>query len=156
MPAGCDTTFSAACATKASDIDLVIGSSLTGIIGIRSEVKLKQVLDGTSNTILAGEKFLRPKYYESGIGLAADGKGNPGDNSACYQGYDWDNARFPAGNRLPTQDTDDEAVGSDQRSYGSAHSAGINLVYVDGSVQGVNYEIDPEVWNLMGGRDDGK
>ncbi len=158
MDPGCDTTFSTACATKAQDIDNAIAAS-SGVIALRSEFTIQQMVDGTSNTILAGEKFLRPMYYESGIGLQPDGGGDGGDNSACYQGTDWDNTRYPAPDRLPTQDVDFDSLNdtpTDQRCFGSAHSAGINVVMVDGSVQGVSYDVDPKVWNLMGGRDDGE
>jgi prepilin-type N-terminal cleavage/methylation domain-containing protein/prepilin-type processing-associated H-X9-DG protein len=158
MPENCATTFDAACAQRGRDMD-ADADNTTGIIALRSAVELRQIVDGTSNTILVGEKFLQPRYYESGIGLQPDGQGNPGDNSACYQGTDWDNTRYPTTNALPTQDADSpdlNATQEDQRCFGSPHTGGINVGMVDGSVQGVEYGIDPAVWNLMGGRDDGQ
>jgi prepilin-type N-terminal cleavage/methylation domain-containing protein len=142
---------------RAIDIDVAAGSK--GIIALRSEIEIRQVGDGTSNTIMVGEKFIRPIYYETGIGLRSDGAGNDGDNSACYQGTDWDNTRYPASDRLPTQDVDFETLDTnqaEQRCFGSAHTAGLNLANVDGSVHTVDYGIDPQVWSRMGNRDDGQ
>ncbi|HMP07909.1 MAG TPA: DUF1559 domain-containing protein [Lacipirellulaceae bacterium] len=129
---------------------------LTGIVAIRSKTTLREISDGTSNTILAGEKFLRPQHYESGVGLAADGKGNPGDNSAMYQGYDYDNVRLPGTNNLPLPDASPEAGDvQEQRCFGSPHAGGISVVMVDGSVQNISYDIDGQVWSSMGHRSDG-
>ena len=106
---------------------------------------------------MVGEKFLRPIYYEVGVGPNPDGKGgNTGDNSACYQGYDWDNARNPASGNLPLQDTDDATTDNDQKCFGSAHPAGFNVTNVDGSVQGLSFDIDPAVWNTTGTINDDK
>jgi prepilin-type processing-associated H-X9-DG protein len=150
----CYTSMSAACIVRARELDEAVAAS-SGVVGIRSEVKLRQIIDGTSNTIMAGEKFLQPRYYESGVGVDNTFK-NVGDNSACYQGTDWDNTRYPTPSSLPLMDIDNGDTNADQRAFGSAHSAGINVVMVDGSVQQVSYDVDPVVWNLMGGRDDGQ
>jgi prepilin-type processing-associated H-X9-DG protein len=39
--------------------------------------------------------------------------------------------------------------------FGSAHPAGINAVFADGSVHNVKYGIDPEVFNALGNMNDG-
>jgi hypothetical protein len=39
--------------------------------------------------------------------------------------------------------------------FGSAHPAGINTVFGDGSVHNVKYGIDPDVFNALGNMDDG-
>jgi hypothetical protein len=36
--------------------------------------------------------------------------------------------------------------------FGSAHTAGINAVYADGSVRGFTYDVDPVVFNALGTR----
>jgi prepilin-type processing-associated H-X9-DG protein len=45
-------------------------------------------------------------------------------------------------------------VGDFKRIFGSAHSGALNLVYCDGSVHTVEYDIDPLAWSDLGGRDD--
>jgi prepilin-type processing-associated H-X9-DG protein len=87
-----------------------------------------------------------------------------------YQGFDWDTHRFPGGSldgsgqpqgNLPRQDSNCDgkfpgcpAVGDFKRIFGSAHSGALNIVFCDGSVQSVDYEVDALVWNEYGGRDD--
>jgi prepilin-type processing-associated H-X9-DG protein len=39
--------------------------------------------------------------------------------------------------------------------FGSAHPAGMNAVFADGSVHSIKYGIDPEVFNALGNMDDG-
>jgi prepilin-type processing-associated H-X9-DG protein len=39
---------------------------------------------------------------------------------------------------------------------GSAHSAGINAVFADGSVAMISYEVAPEIFNCLGHRSDGQ
>jgi prepilin-type processing-associated H-X9-DG protein len=40
--------------------------------------------------------------------------------------------------------------------FGSAHSAGVNVLLADGSVRMVPYTINPLVWNNLGDRRDGQ
>ena len=39
---------------------------------------------------------------------------------------------------------------------GSAHAAGINAVFADGSVASISYDVDPETFNCLGHREDGQ
>ena len=162
LPADCwPDPNTAACLTRGREIDTEVDTGSTGIIALRSQIELRQVGDGTSNTILVGEKFMRPSYYETGVGLRGEGLGNDGDNSACYQGTDWDNTRYPSADadRVPTQDVEFETLNTDvreEKAFGSAHTGGANLANVDGSVHTIDYGIDPTVWSRMGKRDEGE
>jgi prepilin-type processing-associated H-X9-DG protein len=128
--------------------------AMNGIVGMRSQTTLKEVTDGTSNTLMAGEKFLAPQYYEAGIGPNANGAGgNPGDNSAMYQGYDWDTIRFSG--QGPEQDNDSGNSQDEQRAFGSAHTSGFNVVYVDGSVHDFNFDVDRQLFSELGNRNNG-
>jgi prepilin-type N-terminal cleavage/methylation domain-containing protein/prepilin-type processing-associated H-X9-DG protein len=147
----------------------------TGIVTARLGAKLRQVTDGTSNTIMVGEKYLPQAFYETVshrayvIGTPNAGDDNPGDNSSMYQGYDLDTVRWPSGSldsagqpqgRLPLSDSvfganpQTYAPGG-QQSLGGPHAAGVNLVYVDGSVHMVEWDVDPIVWNSRADRQDG-
>ena len=42
-----------------------------------------------------------------------------------------------------------------QYQFGSAHPAGMNAVFADGSVHNVKYGIDPQVFNALGNINDG-
>jgi prepilin-type N-terminal cleavage/methylation domain-containing protein len=56
-----------------------------GIIYYRSTIKGKDIIDGTSNTYLAGEKICCPDHYRDSFDW--------GDDAAMYQGFDHDSHR---------------------------------------------------------------
>ena len=116
----------------------------TGIAYQRSEIKLSQVIDGSSHTYLVGEKYLNPDGYATGTDLA--------DNENLYVGYDNDNYRttFP-GHGPPRRD---RAGLSHMFIFGSTHAAGFQVVLCDGSVHLVDYTIDAEVHRRSGNRKD--
>jgi len=150
--------------------DAIIAAQFSGVSFDHTGAKISQITDGTSKTILAGEKFLQPRFYQTGYGDPPDWKGNDGDNNAMYQGYDWDTVRFPGGSfsgsgqpqgNLPYQDSDCDgrypgcaAIADVKAIFGSAHSGSLNVAFCDGSVQSIEYDIDPLVWNGYGGRED--
>jgi len=119
---------------------------------VPSPVELQQIEDGTSNTILVGEKFIRPDLYEGG---------SSSDDRGWSDGWDPDTMRstcFP-----PLQDslsgtTDNTLFGpsADVVNFGSAHPGGFNVCFVDGSVHTIRYEIDPYVFDNLGDRRDGE
>lgn len=150
--------------------DATIASQFSGISTDHTGAKIKQIIDGTSKTILVGEKSLQPRFYDTGYGDAPDWKHDDGDNNSMYQGYDWDTHRFPSGSldnsgqpqgNLPRRDSDCDGFYAGcppqmdhQKGMGSAHSGAMNVSFCDGSVQSIEYEIDPLVWNDYGGRKD--
>ncbi|TWU27749.1 DUF1559 domain-containing protein [Bythopirellula polymerisocia] len=143
-----------------------IDNTFRGIVTLRTGAKLRQVTDGTANTIMAGEKWQAPKFYNTTTLLDPSKKGsdNPGDNNSCWEGYDWDTVRFPSGSRDPvTGDTsgelplrDSDNIGSHWKPMGSAHPSALNVAYVDGSVHGIVYDIDAQTWGNLSARDDGR
>jgi prepilin-type N-terminal cleavage/methylation domain-containing protein/prepilin-type processing-associated H-X9-DG protein len=119
-------------------------STMTGISFLRSEVSISDIQDGTSHTYMVGEKYLRPDNYESGN----DG----GDNLSMYEGYDWDVNRW--GNTIDLPLVDSPGVNT-ARIFGSAHSGGFNMVFCDGSVHHVPYEVDGTLHQNLADRNDG-
>lgn len=97
--------------------------------------------DGTSNTILAGEKSLNPSALGSFQG---------DDNEGYTCGWDADTMRST--NLPPLQDK--PGVGGTGR-FGSAHSGVCMFVFCDGSVKGIPYSIPQTTFVLMGNRMDG-
>ena len=131
--------------------------NFTGISHLRNAVSMHEIEDGSSNTYLAGEKYLNSADYETGRSL--------GDNESMYSGYCTDLHRFTGNlnadnNNLflpPFQDIsfpDKTALPGFVR-FGSAHSTGFNMAYCDGSVRWVLYNIDGEIHLRNGHRHDG-
>ncbi len=125
-------------------------NGLRGVISAREKkVTFANVTDGTSNTSMIGEKFMRPKYYQGG---------EPGDLMGWAEYGGLDSCRTTTSldgwTANPSLDRNNIREGQDDL-FGSAHPAGLNFVFADGSVHNVKYGIDPEVFNALGCRDDG-
>ena len=120
----------------------------TGINFTGAEIKIRHILDGMSKTYMVGEKYLQADKYET------DGTEDGGDNHSTYQGFDWDVNRWTSINDLPEQDR----VGKESfGAFGSAHPGGFNMLYCDGSVQTISYDIEFDVHRRAGNRlDEGK
>jgi prepilin-type processing-associated H-X9-DG protein len=134
-------------------------------------VKLARVVDGTSNTILYAEKYVRSDSYGS---ECRSGNGPPGvcrsDDRGWSDGWDGDMMRSTC--FAPMSDSDargwdttpstglericnDSAVVQGLHNvllFGSAHPGGINSVFVDGSVRSIPFDVDVVVFNNMGTR----
>jgi prepilin-type processing-associated H-X9-DG protein len=150
--------------------------TFTGIVTARLGAKLRQVTDGASKTLIAGEKYVPIDFYDTityenktGANAADD---NPGDNSSLYQGYDQDTVRWPNGSvdagqpggNLPISDSQPTTGRAERVQFnkstgahrmGGPHPSAVNVAYVDGSVHSTEFEIDPLVWNGLADRQDG-
>ncbi|MCP4477931.1 MAG: DUF1559 domain-containing protein [Planctomycetaceae bacterium] len=109
--------------------------------GFAPKVTFGSVTDGSSNTVLAGEKALNPMDYD---------RFSTADNGGYTSGWDWDIVRW--GDQLPCSDR--EAYSADYR-FGSAHPGGVNMVFVDGSVHFIRRNVDLDVYKNAMQRDDG-
>jgi hypothetical protein len=134
----------------------------TGVSYQRSEVRIAQITDGTSNTAMMGERYIDPNRYFDGEDPADDQNifgGHDRDVNRYTAGHTCNEAGFPivpappsvAGQFLPLQDR--PGLGLD-RQFGSAHATGFQMAFCDASVRTISYSIDPETWRVMGGRDD--
>jgi len=135
-----------------------IGRYFNGVIVPRFPIELRQIEDGTSNTILYAEKYLSSLYYDNDYGYTLD---SCADNNPAYNGYDWDNVRWTktgvpakAGPYIPKQDNKTDDIGCSER-FGSAHAGVFNAVYCDGSVHAISYDVDGVEYQLLGMRSDG-
>ncbi len=117
-------------------------SLFNGVSGERSEVQAGHVTDGLSNVFFAGEKYLDPAVYYTGL----DGA----DNSSALEGNDWDVNRWVAAGFPPMRDT--KGVSDCSEGFGSAHAAGCHFVFCDGHVQMINYQIGFTTYQVLGVR----
>jgi len=152
------TTLAAGDAMSPSAWAAVTGGIGNGIFYIRSKIKMAEIIDGTSDTYLAGEKYHDPDHYHDGTA--------PFDDQGWDSGWDCDTIRWSGSASatnldgtsdaafLPRQDTPGDSTGS--MIFGSAHAIGFNMAFCDGSVQFLNYSIDKDTHHRLGNRRDGQ
>jgi prepilin-type N-terminal cleavage/methylation domain-containing protein len=120
--------------------------------------------DGTSNTMLIGEKWVRPSQYSGGAW---------NDDHNVVSSVDPDDARV--GDQPPVMDTNG-TVSADTNNpccdwwrdppdmkpsprygarFGTAHTGAMNAVFVDGSVHSIKLGINPLVFAALCDRRDG-
>lgn len=104
-------------------------------------IGFQAITDGTSNTLLVGEKRLN-------FLLLGNFQGD--DNEGYSSGWDHDVMRYT--DRTPLPDT---RSGDGNQRFGASHPGTFNVVLVDGSVRNLPYTIDATVFRNIGQRDDG-
>ena len=128
-----------------------------------SKRQLADITDGTSNSILAGEKCLPPVVH------GADGGDNERWNNS---GWDEDTIRYhfvPSPDQggygsapyhgvcdTPANPNDKTTRTIWRRMFGSSHSGGSNVVLCDGSVRFLKFTIDPSAMRRLAVIDDGE
>jgi prepilin-type N-terminal cleavage/methylation domain-containing protein/prepilin-type processing-associated H-X9-DG protein len=133
------------------------------------------ITDGTSNTLMVGEKAVNRLTYQSA------NSGTWGDYENYAEGLAWDNIRYGtfgdaadndpynpnANHRSPNHPVQDQPApvppyGSPTDPawpnwrWGSAHTGGFNALMADGSVRRINYSIDLQVQYALCHRSDGQ
>lgn len=108
--------------------------------------KPRHITDGLSKTMVVGEKRLFSNLYEVG---------DTQDDIGWTDGWDPDIMRYtgyqPGADILETED----APQGYSYHFGSAHPSVFNVVFADGHVTSLTYEIDLVTFNAMGNRADG-
>lgn len=114
-------------------------------IGWYKRIGFAQITDGTSNTMVIGEKRLHPSEYESGAWH---------DDWGWKEGWDPDTLR----STICLIGPDDEGVANESFGYnfGAAHPGSMNAGFADASVRSIRYDIDRELFNRLGHRADGE
>ncbi len=95
-----------------------------GICYYHTTVSIDDIRDGTSNTYCIGEKYCATGGYDKG------------DDESMYVGYDYDQTRWTMPDSPPQRD----ATADGKTLFGSAHPAGCNFVFCDGSVHLIRYD----------------
>ena len=96
-------------------------------------VKVAMILDGTSNTIMVGEKAMDVRMYDTGDWFYDDPLMSGGANGTVRKGT------------AVIQDMNGDPVGLGQffkDNWGSAHPGGCQVVLCDGSVRTIKYNTD--------------
>jgi prepilin-type N-terminal cleavage/methylation domain-containing protein len=111
-----------------------------GVVHMRSEVSIRQVSDGTAKTYMVGEKNLMPEAYEAAVV-------DFGDDEGCFIGHNGDNVRSAGVPPSP-----DQRGAHLYEAWGSAHPGVFHMMFADGSVHGITYEIDDATHRALGTR----
>jgi len=109
------------------------------------------IRDGTSNTLMVGERFLPTNWYSGPAGPETD---------VYRAGYvtGWSSSANTLAWAInpPEQDRPYSNVFTlDGRLFGSAHTGAMNSVFADGSVRSIRYNVNVGLWTLICIRDDG-
>jgi prepilin-type processing-associated H-X9-DG protein len=115
-----------------------------GVIYQRSQTRITDISNGTSNTYLIGEKYLNPTDYFTGQ--------DPADNEVMYIGTDNDIERVTFSPEYATTPRQDKRGYQNTQIFGSAHVSGCNMLYCDGRVEFVDYNIAQAVHTRAGDR----
>jgi hypothetical protein len=120
--------------------------NFSGIFLVHNQIKMTDIVDGTSKTYLVGEQYLCPDLYNTGTSL--------GDDQGPYTGDDRDTMSWAdfGGYLAPKRDR----AGFDDGgfTYGSAHASTFNVALCDGSVHSISYEIAETVHRQLCNRKD--
>jgi prepilin-type N-terminal cleavage/methylation domain-containing protein/prepilin-type processing-associated H-X9-DG protein len=138
-------------------------SLCNGVIYSVSRVTMSDITDGASNTYLVGEKYLNADRYVDGAAACDISYQFTGysDTSVRWSGSYYDNAdardRTDASSApaYPSPPMQDKPGYASNVVFGSAHAAGFNMAFCDGSVQTMPYAIDHCVHYDLGNRHDG-
>jgi prepilin-type N-terminal cleavage/methylation domain-containing protein len=125
--------------------------SQNGVSYQQSTVRIRDIVDGTSKTALVGEKFLNPDRYFTGTDTAED--------QCVYSGHNNDNNGYTGSGSAGSFDVylpqlDRVTTTKYSFHFGSAHPAGFQMAFCDGSVQSLDYDIESQVWIRYGSRRD--
>ena len=112
--------------------------------GFYTRISFGQITDGSSNTLVLGEKRLRPSLYEIGEWH---------DDIGWSDGWDPDTMRASICPMAADSDEPDTFKGL-AYAFGSAHASGMNAGFADASVRHLSYSIDRELFNKLANRSD--
>jgi prepilin-type N-terminal cleavage/methylation domain-containing protein/prepilin-type processing-associated H-X9-DG protein len=116
-------------------------------------VAIKHLIDGTSKTMMIGEKYVPNIQYQGGA---------YGDNFSWIQGNAWEGVRFS--NKAPLSDsvlpnpittTAQGELPCDCDNFGGPHPGGFNVTLCDGSVRLVSFDIELDTFKALTNRADG-
>jgi prepilin-type N-terminal cleavage/methylation domain-containing protein/prepilin-type processing-associated H-X9-DG protein len=115
----------------------------TGVVTRINASRAADVTDGTSCTLLLGDKRLDLRHLD---------RYQTDDNEGYTDGWDHDVMRDTG--RLPLPDS--STGGDGDNRFGGSHSGGFNAVFADGSVHRIGYDISLGAFRALGDKSDGK
>jgi hypothetical protein len=132
-----------------------------GIFYACSDIKFRDIIDGTSTTLLVGESMTDPTFVKDGQGMDHWAIGSPqADPCRCTGSNNGTEFSELVGSTIVginLRITDPTAHGRlMELSFGSYHTGGAQIALCDGSSRFVSENIDLGVWQALGSRDGGE
>jgi len=124
-----------------------------GVLYRNSRIKVLGITDGTSNTLMVGERTFKKSPQTTWVG-AVTGSDNPPINPS----YDYEGS--PTLCLTNTGEAADMRVPNNPFEHvedsNSNHMQGVNFLYCDGSVRAIQNTINPTTWEAIGTRAGGE
>jgi prepilin-type N-terminal cleavage/methylation domain-containing protein len=125
----------------------------TGVLFRNHGVRMKDVTDGMSHTIMVAERASRQSPQTTWVGAVTAAIIPPVNP-------DFDNEEAPVLVLTNTGTAAEARVPNNHLDHvedaNSEHPQGVHLMFCDGSVQTINNDIDPSVWEALGTRAGGE
>ena len=122
-----------------------VQAGATGVFYQRSATRIEEILSGTSNVFMVGERWLDSAHYTTGQ--------HGGDNETMYSGYNNDVNRVTFHPPMPdAPNVPADTTRQMQFRFGSAHPGGLNMLMCDGSVRVIEFGVNPATYRTMGRR----
>ncbi|MCU0718473.1 MAG: DUF1559 domain-containing protein [Pirellula sp.] len=115
----------------------------TGVLKRFSPRRFSDITDGTSNTLMIGEKRMNVRLL---------GTPQEDDNEGYTAGWNSDTLR----STKKTPQPDYQGLGDGDDRFGSSHPSVFQIGLADGSVRSVSYSIDKRTFEWLGDIDDGQ
>lgn len=131
------------------DQEAPIDADNNGLLFLNSKVRYGEILDGSSKTILFGEKTIRPDDFGwmSGTRSTLRNTGSPLPFTHPYYG------RF---DESLDEESENQWGPLNVGGFASYHSSGSSFVFADGSMHYISPGIDADVYSRLGHRADGQ
>ena len=130
-------------------------------VGWRSQTSIASITDGTSNTLLIGEKFVVKADLDGGTGTDGSvfSSGNGQENS--FRRFVGNNGANPPVLRPLVQGIEDPGRDANgalwaDKAFGSWHTGVCQFVFCDGSVHAITVSTPVTTMQLLGVRNDGQ
>jgi prepilin-type processing-associated H-X9-DG protein len=120
------------------------------VVAFKGFTNLAAMDDGTSNTILIGEKHVRPNSRNGRNEDRSVYSGNNGNNFSRNAGVNITEAGVQQVFRIVPSETDQNTTPLNNASFGGPHSGVCMFVFVDGSVKALRKDLSPGT--ITGGR----
>ncbi|MCE9561427.1 MAG: DUF1559 domain-containing protein [Planctomycetes bacterium] len=124
-----------------------------GVLYRNSRVRIGAITDGTSNTLMVGERTFKKSPQTTWVGAVTNSVNPPTNPSYDIEGPPTlclTNTGKAADGRVPNNPMDHV------EDTNSNHSQGVNFLLCDGSVRAIQNTIKPTIWEALGTRAGGE